>query len=48
MSSLGKIREFFGYASLADFGKDWRQLTDEDKDQIRTGIEDGTLNYGVR
>jgi hypothetical protein len=42
---LARIREFFGYPSLSAFGKDWRALTDEDKDQIKKGIEDGSLNY---
>lgn len=42
---LTKIREFFGYPNIAAFGKDWRNLTDEDKAQIKHGIEDGSLNY---
>ncbi len=39
------LKEFFGYEKLADFSKDWKELTDEDKEQLRTGIADGTFNY---
>jgi len=40
-----KVKDFFGYKNLAAFRKDWEALTDEDKVQLRTGIENGTLTY---
>ncbi len=40
-----EIMDFFGYAKLADFSKDWKALPDEDKAQIRAGLIDGTYNY---
>lgn len=39
------IMQFFGYSGSAEFSKDWKQLTDEDKEQIKQGIEDGSLKY---
>jgi hypothetical protein len=43
--ALKPIKEFFGYEKLTDFGKDWRELSAEDKQQIRSGIENGTFTY---
>ena len=43
--ALKGIKDFFGYATLADFSKDWKQLTEQDKEQIKTGLRDGTLTY---
>lgn len=42
---LNDIRKFFGYENLAQFRKDWSELTDADKTQIRTGLENGSLTY---
>lgn len=42
---LTRIKEFFGYKTLAEFAKDWKLLSDEDKAQIKSGIEDGSLTY---
>lgn len=39
------LKDFFGYAKLADFSKDWKLLADEDRDQLRAGIADGTMTY---
>jgi hypothetical protein len=39
------LKEFFGYTKLADFSHDWKQLTEDDKVQIRTGISDGSFTY---
>lgn len=30
---------------LKDFTAEWKQLTDEDKEQLKQGIADGTLTY---
>lgn len=44
MIGLKEIMEFFG-AKLGEFSKEWRQLTEQDRTQIRAGIEDGTFTY---
>lgn len=43
--TIKDMKEFFGYTKLADFSKDWKELTDDDKKQIRQGLADGTYNY---
>lgn len=39
------VKEFFGYKTMADFRKDWQQLSDQDKKDLRIGIENGTFTY---
>lgn len=34
-SSLGDVKKFFGFVTNADFLAEWKQLTDEDKHEIR-------------
>lgn len=41
---LNQVREFFGM-TMPEMNKEWRALSDEDKAQIKAGIEDGTLTY---
>lgn len=43
--SLKDIKELFGYPTLKAFSDDWKELTDQDKEQIRQGISNGTLTY---
>lgn len=43
--SLKDIKDLFGYPTLAAFSKDWKELTDKDKEQIKEGIGNGTLTY---
>lgn len=43
--TLKGIKDYFGYATLPAFSKDWKQLSDKDKEQIKKGLSDGTLNY---
>jgi hypothetical protein len=40
-----ELKEFFGYEKLADFSRDWKELSEEERAQIRGGIADGTFNY---
>lgn len=40
---LKDLKEFFGYSKLQDFSRDWKLLSEEDRAQIRGGIEDGTM-----
>jgi hypothetical protein len=46
---LSKMRDFFNAESRpmtsADFAKEYKLLSTEDKAQLKQGIEDGTLTY---
>jgi hypothetical protein len=41
---LATLRDFFGMTS-AEFAREYKLLTAEDKNQIKAGILDGTLTY---
>lgn len=41
---LKEIRDFFGMKA-SDMIREWKELSETDKEQIRTGIENGTLTY---
>lgn len=43
--TIKDMKDFFGYAKLADFSADWKKLTEQDKADIRKGLADGTFNY---
>lgn len=43
--SAKELKEFFGYTKLADFSRDWKELSEAERDQIRTGIADGSFTY---
>lgn len=47
MATVGEVAKFFGVKSggFKAFGEEWKLLTDEAKQQIRTGIKNGTLTY---
>lgn len=47
-STLKPIKEYFGLKEgqkMTEFGAEWKALTEEDKMQLATGIEDGSLTY---
>lgn len=47
-SPLKLIKEFFGLKDgqkMTEFANEYKTLTDEDKEQLADGIEDGTLSY---
>lgn len=44
-ATLKVIAEFFGFANLTQFRNEWAALDDASKDQLKTGLGDGTLNY---
>ena len=44
-TALTRIKDFFNYPTLKAFASDWKALTEEDKAQIKQGVEDGTLTY---
>jgi hypothetical protein len=39
-----QLKEFFGL-SAADFMKQWKELTDQDKNDLRQGVENGSWSY---
>lgn len=43
-ATLKQVTEFFGIP-LSQFAKEWKQLTEEDRQQLKAGIGDGSLNY---
>ena len=46
MSEAG-IKEVMAYFGIpiTQFGKEWKQLSEQDKNQLRRGIGDGTFTY---
>ena len=46
-ATLKQVAEFFRLPgeSLTDFAKQWKELPEADKDQIKGGIGDGSLTY---
>lgn len=44
-ATLKDIKDFFGYSSLSAFSADWKQMPEQDREQIRTGIGNGSLTY---
>ncbi|QFG14288.1 hypothetical protein PBI_TOURACH_50 [Mycobacterium phage Tourach] len=42
---MKKIMEFFGFTSAGKFMPEWKALTDQDREQLKAGIEDGSLTY---
>ncbi|WP_188188925.1 hypothetical protein [Nonomuraea sp. SYSU D8015] len=45
VSSLKKYFDLKPGQKLAEFAEETRQLTDKDFEQIKSGIENGSLNY---
>jgi hypothetical protein len=43
--SLKDIKEYFGYKTLKEFSEDWKLLNTTDKEEIRSGLENGSLTY---
>lgn len=46
-ASISEVQKFFHREgdTLKQFSEEWKQLTDKDKTDLKTGIGDGTLNY---
>jgi hypothetical protein len=47
-ATIKAIKEFFGLRpgdTLKSFTAEWASLSDQDKEQIREGIGNGTLTY---
>jgi hypothetical protein len=42
--TLATIRDFFE-VKTAQFMKEWQELSDQDKADIRQGFEDGSMTY---
>jgi len=48
VATMKVVMDFFGKkegSSLKGFTDEWKALTDNDKAQIKAGLEDGTLTY---
>lgn len=43
--SVKDIMAYFGYKSAGEFMRDWKQMTDTDKAQIKAGLSDESLTY---
>lgn len=44
-ATLIQVKEYFEITSAAEFSREWKQLTDTDKEQLKRGIGDGSLTY---
>lgn len=44
-ASLTDVQKYFGYTNLAQFRKDWVELDDATKKDLRNGIGNGTFTY---
>jgi len=44
-ATLIEVKNYFGYDSPTAFAKDWKQLSDQDKTQLKVGIGNGTFTY---
>lgn len=44
-ASIVQVKDFFGYDNIGEFRKQWNELTEQDKAQIREGIGNGSLTY---
>lgn len=41
---MTQVKKFFEMDAKA-FVSEWRELTDDDKEQLKAGVADGTLTY---
>lgn len=39
------VMKFFGYSSAGAFKNDWMKLTEQDREQLKEGVKNGTLTY---
>lgn len=43
-TDLKTIRDYFGIHS-SDFLKEWKALTEQDREDIRSGFDNGSMTY---
>lgn len=43
-SGMLAVKEFFNMGTR-EFSTEWKKLSDADKDQLKAGVENGTLTY---
>lgn len=46
-ATAAQVMKYFGMP-IAEFKREWMALSDNDKDDLRQGIGDGTLTYPAR
>ena len=44
-ATMLEVKKYFGYDKLSDFKRDWQELDDISRVQLRNGIGNGTLTY---
>ena len=46
-ATLKQVTDFFRstYQTLKEFSEDWKRLTEQDKDDLKKGIGDGSFTY---
>lgn len=44
-ATLKQVKDFFGEENTAKFAAEWRQLSEQDKADLRAGIGNGTFTY---
>lgn len=42
---MKEVMKFFGFPNAAAFAKEWKKLTDKDKEDLKQGLADGSLTY---
>lgn len=45
VATMVEVMKFLGYDNIATFRKEWAELSDKDKDQLKRGIGNGSLTY---
>jgi hypothetical protein len=43
--TLKDVKEYFGYSTLSEFSQDWKKLSEDERQQIKSGLENGSLTY---
>ncbi len=43
--TLTQIRDYFEFTSTAAFSAEWKRLTTDDKVDLKSGFENGSMSY---
>jgi hypothetical protein len=44
-ANVKQVKDFFEESNTAKFSKEWKELSEEEKRQLKEGIGNGTLTY---